>query len=105
MRGRARGRQGEGDITLSPGRQVGATDFDGPAPTSPNSSGVVGASSAGTQPGGGMMPPGVGRTSGEEDTERRTAYVQSEDIFDVPGGELPPSVIGGRKVPRAGDDT
>jgi hypothetical protein len=39
----------------------------------------------------------MGRSGGGEDTERKTAYVQSEDLFDVPGDELPPSVIGGRK--------
>jgi hypothetical protein len=96
-RGRAKGKQQE-DIELSPGRATAATNVtEGPAPTTPNASGVVGAHNPAE--GGGAMPPGGGapRSQGAEDTERKTAYVQSEDLFDVPGDELPPSVIGGRK--------
>jgi hypothetical protein len=100
-----KGKQQDGDITLSPGRSTGTTNAtDGPASFGPNASGVVG---GGGPADGGMMPPpaGMGRGGGAEDTERKTAYVESEDLFDVPGDELPPSVIGGRKAPRTGGDS
>lgn len=97
LRGRAPGKQRDGDVELRPGASTGVSDFaHSPAQAGPNASGVVGAHTA-TEGGGGMPPAGMGRSGGAEDTERRTAYVQSEDIFDVPGDELPPSVIGGRK--------
>lgn len=97
LRGRAPGKQRDGDIELRPGASTGVTDFtSSPAQTGPNTSGVVGAHTA-AEGGAGMPPGGMARSGGGEDTERKTAYVQSEDLFDVPGDELPPSVIGGRK--------
>ena len=93
VRGRGGGRQ-DGDTELRPGRSTGATELpDGPGSFGPNASGVVGAHRDAGMP----MVPGMPLSPGEEDTERRTAYVQREDLFEVPGDELPPSVIGGRK--------
>lgn len=100
LRGRAAGRQRDDrddTVELRPGMTTGATDFThGTDSVGPNASGVVGAHQGTHAENTGMPPPGM-RSGGAEDTERKTAYVQSEDIFDVPGDDLPPSVIGGRK--------
>jgi hypothetical protein len=111
----AKGKPQNSDVKLPGGMSAGMTDFsDGPEHADslrPNASGVVGGSSGGpksTSPmeGGGAPPPGgMARSAGAEDTERKTAYVQSEDLFDVPGEDLPPSVIGGRKSPKGGDSS
>lgn len=57
-------------------------------------SSLVGPEHAGTP---GATPPGgaPGTRGGDDDERRSAAYVRSEDIFAVPGAELPPSVIGG----------
>jgi hypothetical protein len=52
--------------------------------------------------GSGAMPPGMGgmgggRGQGAEDKERSSAYRIDDDLFEVPGADLPPSVIGGKK--------
>ncbi|GAB3456771.1 WXG100 family type VII secretion target [Actinophytocola sediminis] len=48
--------------------------------------------------GGGMSPGmGGGRGQGDDDKERSSAYRVDEDLFEVPGVDLPPSVIGGKK--------
>jgi hypothetical protein len=111
----AKGKPQNSDVKLPGGMSAGMTDFsDGPEHADslrPDASGVVGGSSGGpkgTSPmeGGGAPPPGgMARSAGGEDTERKTAYVQSEDLFDVPGEDLPPSVIGGRKSPKGGDSS
>ncbi|MFI6027295.1 PPE domain-containing protein [Amycolatopsis magusensis] len=57
----------------------------------------AGAAGMGGAMGGGMGAAG-GRGQGEEDKERRSAaYIQGEEIFQVPGEDLPPPVIGARK--------
>ncbi|MBY8851569.1 hypothetical protein K7G98_25900, partial [Saccharothrix sp. MB29] len=54
----------------------------------------------GGAPMGGGAPGGQG---GEDKEHRAAAYIKGEDIFDVPGENLPPSVIGGAKVRKKGD--
>ncbi|GAA0264617.1 hypothetical protein GCM10010492_77000 [Saccharothrix mutabilis subsp. mutabilis] len=85
------------------------------------STGVVG--QRGPMPGGfGPMAPGAGAASGmpmggapmggapaggqgDEDKEHRSAaYLRGEDIFEVPGENLPPSVIGGAKPKKKGGE-
>jgi hypothetical protein len=57
--------------------------------------GAAGAAGMGGAPMGGA--PGAGG-KGDEDKEHRTAsYVMGGDLFEVPGENLPPSVIGGAK--------
>jgi hypothetical protein len=49
----------------------------------------------------GGAPMGAAGRPGEEDKERRSAaYIRGDNIFEVPGENLPPSVIGGAK-PKA----
>ncbi len=63
-----------------------------------------GAGGAGSPMGGAPMGGGgAGQGQGDEDKEHRSAgYLRGEDIFDVPGENLPPSVIGGAK-PKKGE--
>lgn len=60
------------------------------------------AGQSGMSPGMGGM--GGGRGQGAEDKERNTAYRIDDDLFEVPGTDLPPSVIGGKK-PRPREDS
>jgi hypothetical protein len=112
MPGMAKGRPQDGDITLAPGKSAGTTDFaDGPASAGSSGTTVPGAGSKSTTDAAGMpmggAPPGGGmaRSPDAEDTEHKTAYVQSEDIFAPPGDDLPPPVIGGRKTPKKAGDS
>jgi hypothetical protein len=51
----------------------------------------------------GGAPAAGGR--GEEDKEHRSAsYIMGGDLFEVPGENLPPSVIGGAKPRKKGPD-
>lgn len=109
MSGLAKSLPHDGDITLRPGGATGLMPSgDKPGSTSafaPNTTGVVGAPAgkADGTPMGGAPPMGGGAKSpGAEDTEHKSAYVQSEDIFDMPGGDLPPPVIGGGKSNQKG---
>ncbi|WP_199439342.1 hypothetical protein [Umezawaea beigongshangensis] len=62
-----------------------------------------GAPGAGGAPMGGM-PPTAGQ-NGEEDKEHKTAsYVIGDKVFEVPGENLPPSVIGGAKPKKKAAD-
>lgn len=81
--------------TLQPGQQAQARG--GAAPMAPGAAGVAGAAGA---PMAGA--PGAGR--GEEDKEHRSAsYIMSGDLFEVPGENLPPAVIGGAKKKKEQD--
>ncbi|TWP52522.1 PPE domain-containing protein [Lentzea tibetensis] len=82
--------------TLQPGQQQ-AMARGGAAPVGPGAAGAAGAAGA---PMGGA--PGAGR--GEEDKEHRSAsYIMSGDLFEVPGENLPPAVIGGAKKKKEQD--
>lgn len=66
--------------------------------------GAAGAAGAGGAPMGGAPMGGAGGR-GEEDKERRSAaYILGGDIFDMPGEDLPPSVIGGAKPKKKGTE-
>jgi hypothetical protein len=69
----------------------------GPMPTGAYPVGAAGAPGAMGAMGGAPMGAGAGGRS-EEDKERKSAsYIMGGDLFDVPGENLPPSVIGGVK--------
>ncbi|MGC7101589.1 WXG100 family type VII secretion target [Amycolatopsis lurida] len=87
------GPQGPGATTGSgPGGRMPGAGF-GPAGVAGGPGGTTGMGG----PMGGMGAAGAGR-GGEEDKERRSAaYIQGEEIFHVPGEDLPPPVIGARK--------
>ncbi|NUS65333.1 MAG: hypothetical protein HOQ46_16975, partial [Saccharothrix sp.] len=46
-----------------------------------------------------------GGQQGEDKEHRAAAYIRGEDIFEVPGENLPPSVIGGAKPKKKGDQS
>ncbi|RAS66875.1 PPE-repeat protein [Lentzea atacamensis] len=67
----------------------------------PGAAAAAGAGMAGAPMGG--APAAGGR--GEEDKEHRSAsYIMGGDLFEVPGENLPPSVIGGAKPRKKGPD-
>lgn len=88
------------------------------------STGAVGGPGApgarGAMPVGGFGPGGAGASGmpmagapagapaggqqGEDKEHRTAAYLRGEDIFEVPGENLPPSVIGGAKSRKKGGD-
>ncbi|MBN6039135.1 PPE domain-containing protein [Amycolatopsis sp. 195334CR] len=88
------GPQGPGASTgAGPGGRMPGAGF-GPAGVG---GGPGGAPMGGAMGGMGAGAAGAGR-GGEEDKERRSAaYIQGEEIFHVPGEDLPPPVIGARK--------
>ncbi|AXB43209.1 WXG100 family type VII secretion target [Amycolatopsis albispora] len=88
------GPQGPGASTGSgPGGRMPAEGF-GPRGAAGGPGGPAGMGA----PMGGMGAAGAGRGQGDEDKERRSAaYIQGEEIFHVPGEDLPPPVIGARK--------
>jgi hypothetical protein len=57
----------------------------------PGGPGSAGSGQGGTGGGSG------GRGKGADDTEHKSKYANGEDLFEVPGANLPPSVIGGAK--------
>jgi len=61
-----------------------------------------GAAGAGAPMGGAPMG-GAGGGQGEDKEHRAAAYLRGEDIFEVPGENLPPSVIGGAKPRKKAD--
>jgi uncharacterized protein YukE len=69
--------------------------------TGPGAASAAGAGMGGAPMGG---APGAGG-KGEDDKEHRSAsYIMGGDLFEVPGENLPPSVIGGAKVKKKGPD-
>jgi hypothetical protein len=96
--GGAPGRFGPG----APGALAGAGPVGGPVPPEERAFGPRGGAPAG-QPGapgamgGGMGGMGAGGGRKEEDAERRSKYVDGEQVVEAVGADLPPSVIGGAK--------
>ncbi|WP_433265055.1 PPE domain-containing protein [Actinosynnema sp. CS-041913] len=88
---------------LAAGGASGAVN-QGPRPPMPGfTPNAPGAGAAGAPMGG--APMGGAGGQGDEDKEHRAAaYLRGEDIFDVPGDNLPPSVIGGTKPKKKGGD-
>jgi uncharacterized membrane protein YgcG len=90
------GRPGPG----GPGALAGAGPVGGPVPPEERGFGPRGAQAG--QPGapgamGGMGGMGAGGGRKEEDAEHRSKYVDGEQVVEIPGADLPPSVIGGGK--------
>ncbi|MBW4716355.1 PPE domain-containing protein [Saccharothrix obliqua] len=61
---------------------------------------MPGAGAPGAPMGGAPMGGGHGGQGQEDKEHRSAAYIRGEDIFEVPGENLPPSVIGGAKKKR-----
>jgi hypothetical protein len=78
---------GAGQVGGQPADERGFGPRGGAAPGQPGS------------PGGSGMGAGA-KGKGDDDAERKSKYVDGEQLFQVPGGELPPSVIGGGKQPK-----
>ena len=69
----------------------------GPVPAGGVGPGAAAAGGAGTAAGGGPAG-GPASGKGEEDKEHRAAsYLMGGDLFEVPGENLPPAVIGASK--------
>lgn len=90
-----------------PGSLAGVGPVGGPVPPEERGFGPRGGTSAG-QPGapgamGGMGGMGAGGGRKEDDAERRSKYVDGEQVIEVPGADLPPSVIGGGKQKKQQD--
>jgi len=90
---------GAGGGSMQPGGSAGVQGQAASArpgmPMGATAPGAAGAAGMGGAPMGGA--PGAGG-KGDEDKEHRTAsYVMGGDLFEVPGENLPPSVIGGAK--------
>ncbi|MBB5960294.1 hypothetical protein FHS29_006917 [Saccharothrix tamanrassetensis] len=79
----------------------GAPGARGPMPGFTPS--IPGAGAAGAPMGGAPMGGGHGGQGDEDKEHRSAAYIRGEDIFEVPGGNLPPSVIGGTKPKTRGE--
>jgi hypothetical protein len=90
-----------------PASMAGAGPVAGPmtpeecgfGPRGGGAAGPAGAAGMGAM--GGMGAAGGGRN--QEDAERKMKYVEGEQIVEVPGAELPPSVIGGAKPKKKQD--
>jgi hypothetical protein len=65
----------------------------------PGGAGAAGMPMAGGAPAGAP----AGGQQGEDKEHRAAAYLRGEDVFEVPGEHLPPSVIGGAKPRKKGD--
>ncbi|RKT57373.1 PPE domain-containing protein [Saccharothrix australiensis] len=108
------GAGGGGGAGFGPtGGQLGAGGSTGALGAGPRgpvpggfSPGVPGGAAAAGAPMGGAPMGGAGAGGqGDQDKEHRSAaYIRGEDIFDVPGENLPPSVIGGAKPKKKGGD-
>jgi PPE family len=91
--------------SMQPGGSAGVQG-QGARPGMMGMTGPGAASAAGAGMGGAPMggAPGAGG-KGEDDKEHRSAsYIMGGDLFEVPGENLPPSVIGGAKVKKKGPD-
>ncbi|MEV8440971.1 PPE domain-containing protein [Actinosynnema sp. NPDC051121] len=83
---------------------IGGQGARGPMPA--GGFGPGGASAASPMAGGAPMGgAGAGGQQGEDKEHRAAAYIRGEDIFEVPGENLPPSVIGGAKPKKKGDQS
>ncbi|MEV6236255.1 PPE domain-containing protein [Lentzea sp. NPDC051838] len=86
---------------MQPGGTAGVQGRPGGMPmgmTGPGGAAAAGAGMGAGAPMGGA--PGAGG-KGEDDKEHRSAsYIMGGDLFEVPGENLPPSVIGGAKVKK-----
>ncbi|MDU0290240.1 PPE domain-containing protein [Saccharothrix longispora] len=95
---------GPGGSTMGAGGSTGAMGPGAraavPGGFGPGVAGGPAGAPMGGAPMGGGAPGGQG---GEDKEHRAAAYIKGEDIFDVPGENLPPSVIGGAKVRKKGD--
>ncbi|MET8762361.1 PPE domain-containing protein [Lentzea sp. NPDC004782] len=88
--------------SMQPGGSAGVQGRPGGMPTGmtgPGGATAAGAGAGAGAPMGGGAPHGGGK--GEDDKEHRSAsYIMGGDLFEVPGENLPPSVIGGAKVKK-----
>ncbi|MFC5060098.1 PPE domain-containing protein [Saccharothrix xinjiangensis] len=87
---------GGSTATAGPGAPRGPV----PGGFGPGAAGAAASPMAGGAPMGGAPAGGQG---GEDKEHRAAAYIRGEDIFEVPGENLPPSVIGGVKPRKKGD--
>lgn len=87
-----------GGAPMQAGGAAGVTSQGrGPVPAGGVGPGAAAAAGAGQGAAGGPMG-GPASGKGEEDKEHRAAsYLMAGDLFEVPGENLPPSVIGGAK--------
>ncbi|MET0132400.1 MAG: hypothetical protein ABW215_02290 [Kibdelosporangium sp.] len=103
------GAAGAGRFAGSPSSMAGVGPVAGPVtpeerafgPRGGAPTGPAGAAGMGGGAMGGMGAAGGGR--GGEDAERKMKYVDGEQIVEVPGADLPPSVIGGAKPKKKQD--
>ncbi|MET9634367.1 PPE domain-containing protein [Lentzea sp. NPDC006480] len=90
-----------GGGSMQPGGTAGVQGRAGGMPmgmTGPGGATAAGAGAGAGAPMGGA--PGAGG-KGEDDKEHRSAsYIMGGDLFEIPGENLPPSVIGGAKVKK-----
>ncbi|PSL58566.1 PPE-repeat protein [Saccharothrix carnea] len=102
------GAGGGGAGSMAAGGSTGALGGQparGPMPVGgfgPGGAAAAGAPMAGGAPMGGAP---AGGQQGEDKEHRAAAYIRGEDIFEVPGENLPPSVIGGAKPKKKGDQS
>ncbi|ONI83610.1 hypothetical protein ALI22I_34635 [Saccharothrix sp. ALI-22-I] len=96
---------GGGGGSMSAGGSTGVVGPGARGPMQAGGFGPGGAGAAGAPMGGAPMGGGApaGGQQGEDKEHRAAAYIRGEDIFDVPGENLPPSVIGGAKPRKKGD--
>jgi len=94
---------GAGGATAGGATGVVQPGARGQMPTGAFPTGTPGAPGA---PGmGGAPMGGAGGARSEEDKERKSAsYIMGGDLFDMPGENLPPSVIGGVKAKKKSGD-
>ncbi|MFJ6671978.1 PPE domain-containing protein [Actinosynnema sp. NPDC091369] len=93
--------------SLAAGGSTGAIGGQGPrGPMPVGGFGPGGAAAASPMAGGAPMGGApAGGQQGEDKEHRAAAYIRGEDIFEVPGEHLPPSVIGGAKPKKKGDQS
>ncbi|KJK34775.1 hypothetical protein UK23_43265 [Lentzea aerocolonigenes] len=92
---------GSAGAQMQPGGAAGVTS-PGRGPVPAGGVGPGAAAAAGSAAGGGPAG-GPASGKGEEDKEHRSAsYLMGGDLFEVPGENLPPAVIGGAKPRKTG---
>lgn len=101
------GAGGGGGGALAAGGSTGAVGGPGArGPMPVGGFGPGGAAAASPMAGGAPMGGApAGGQQGEDKEHRAAAYIRGEDIFEVPGENLPPSVIGGAKPRKKGDQS
>lgn len=96
-----------GRMPGAPASMSGVGPVAGPVTPEERGFGPRGAGPAGPAGGAGMGAMGgmgaAGGARNQEDAERKMKYVDGEQIIEVPGAELPPSVIGGAKPKKKQD--